>query len=268
MKKKKNSMSTHRMICGSKIFAQHHDSHIWITSDGRHYSVSYIDKSTGRKKLYAPKVIKGINYDYLELKGGRIIRIDQVVIETYKNKAPKDSVYVINHIDGNWHNHNINNLEWIELTPDIEIQMFRRHDENREKTEWEESYERYGVSVRKDGKIKQYSKSLHIQDYRNKAHKRLKYTEDAYVSIQLILGGYNECKVDDIMYYFGFVAGNKMQFNDPVILHKNNDYMDFTPGNLEWCEKTDQRYIDYRKITHDTVRKKNHTNQLGQRVWP
>ena len=63
----------------------------------------------------------------------------------------------------------------------------------------------------------------------------------------------------------GYVDGNKLQFKNPVILHKDGDYMNCKSSNLEWCEKTDPRYIDYYNKMADTM------NALGRernKYWP
>ena len=63
----------------------------------------------------------------------------------------------------------------------------------------------------------------------------------------------------------GYVDGNKLQFKNPVILHKDGDYKNCASDNLEWCDSSDQRYIDYYNQMADTI------NALGRnrnKDWP
>lgn len=67
-------------------------------------------------------------------------------------------------------------------------------------------------------------------------------------------------RMDDLMDEAGYVNGNKKQFRNPVILHKDNDWMNFDSGNLEWTDKSDPRYKEYHN------RKVDDKNALG-RKW-
>ena len=55
--------------------------------------------------------------------------------------------------------------------------------------------------------------------------------------------------VDIVMNDFGFVSGDKTQYTNPVILHLDNDFLNFESSNLVWCDKTDYRYVDYKRQT-------------------
>ena len=71
--------------------------------------------------------------------------------------------------------------------------------------------------------------------------------------------------VEDAMATAGYVDGNKLQFKNPVILHKDGDYMNCSSNNLEWCDATDPRYIEYYNKMADTM------NALGRKrnkYWP
>ena len=48
--------------------------------------------------------------------------------------------------------------------------------------------------------------------------------------------------VDKLMDLAGYVGGNKGQFKDPAILHKDNDWLNFNSENLEWTDRSDPRY--------------------------
>ena len=71
--------------------------------------------------------------------------------------------------------------------------------------------------------------------------------------------------VEDAMAAAGYVDGNKLQFKNPVILHKDGDYMNCSSNNLEWCDACDPLYIDYYNKMADTM------NALGRKrnkYWP
>jgi hypothetical protein len=71
--------------------------------------------------------------------------------------------------------------------------------------------------------------------------------------------------VEDAMAAAGYVDGNKLQFKNPVILHKDGDYMNCSSDNLRWCDASDERYIEYYNKTVDTQ------NALGRQYnsnWP
>ena len=66
--------------------------------------------------------------------------------------------------------------------------------------------------------------------------------------------------VDKLMEIAGYVNGNKEQFKDPAILHKDNDWLNFNSENLEWTDRSDPRYREYHN------RKVDDMNALG-RKW-
>ena len=55
--------------------------------------------------------------------------------------------------------------------------------------------------------------------------------------------------IDDIMRDAGYVQGDDEKMNDPVILHRDGNWLNFATNNLEWCESTDPRYVAYRNNT-------------------
>lgn len=63
--------------------------------------------------------------------------------------------------------------------------------------------------------------------------------------------------MDDLMAAAGYVAGEKYNFSNPVILHKDNDPMNFHNDNLEYVEATDTRYKKYQKRVEEWKHKRN-----------
>ena len=66
--------------------------------------------------------------------------------------------------------------------------------------------------------------------------------------------------VDRLMEIAGYVNGNKEQFKDPAILHKDNDWLNFNSENLEWTDRSDPRYREYHN------RKVDDMNALGRKL--
>ena len=66
----------------------------------------------------------------------------------------------------------------------------------------------------------------------------------------------------------GFVGGDIMVLNDPVILHKDNNRLNNAASNLEWVERTDQRYVDY--LEQEEIDKHNRRLELnpGEQLHP
>jgi hypothetical protein len=55
--------------------------------------------------------------------------------------------------------------------------------------------------------------------------------------------------IDDIMRDSGYVQGDDAKLTNPVILHRDKNWLNFATNNLEWCESTDPRYLAYRTDT-------------------
>ena len=66
--------------------------------------------------------------------------------------------------------------------------------------------------------------------------------------------------LDELMAASGYVAGERYQFPNPVILHIDQNWLNFDSSNLEWCDASDQRYIDYVKKQAEDMRAWNITN--------
>jgi hypothetical protein len=127
----------------------------------------------------------------------------------------------------------------------------------------------HGIVVHKDGRIYQKGKKLPVGKEIYDRDTDLRIPTEPFVRYEWK----NRWKktettridVEDAMAAAGYVDGNKQQFKNPVILHRNGDYMDCSSGNLEWCENTDPRYIEYYNKTVDTH------NALGRDYnsnWP
>ena len=74
--------------------------------------------------------------------------------------------------------------------------------------------------------------------------------------------------MDKVMKSAGFVNGDDAILKDPVILHKDFDRMNFSEDNLEWVERTDQRYIDYQAKKEADKHQRNIELNPGKQLHP
>lgn len=240
-----------------KYMKQYYAAQTWISNDGLHVERDYKDAQTGEMKTYEPKIKKAPNgQHFIVLSKIGVIPIDLMVISCYCPPKPNNNKqYVIHHKDWNFKNDHYTNLEWVEDTSQYQNQKLSHL-----KMQW---YKDRHIDVKADGTIIQDKQPLHINDsfYDPDLDWTYHYTHpDVRYSYKDSWGNGRSAKldVDEIMEDFGFVEGDKESFTEPVILHKNNDYLDFTPGNLEWCEKDDQRYKEYQKVAHDKKMQRDH----------
>lgn len=57
----------------------------------------------------------------------------------------------------------------------------------------------------------------------------------------------NRRSIDSLMVRGNFIDGDPSSFAEPVILHRDMNYKNHEASNLEWCDKSDSRYVEYRK---------------------
>lgn len=74
--------------------------------------------------------------------------------------------------------------------------------------------------------------------------------------------------VDDLMDAAGYVAGEKYDFTNPVILHKDNNPMNFNSDNLEWVEAADPRYMEYQEKFEEWRCQRNAALNVGKPLPP
>lgn len=247
---------------------QHYDSGIYVSIDGKYAERDYRDKSTGTTKVHVYKIFReecGRAFIH-DTRQGRLY-LDFLVLTCYRGKAPQDGkTYYPFHKDGDMKNSNLSNLEWREETQ-AAIEAYQKL----EKESW---YKNRKITANKKGQIKQGSKGLPLVDYmydsdldwtRHYHNPWVDYEEkDSWGKTQR-----KHKNADEIFEDLGFVNGDKSRFSNPVILHRNNDYLDYTTGNLEWCDSSDPRYEDFEKIRHDDVMKRDHdcNCRLDERSW-
>lgn len=62
--------------------------------------------------------------------------------------------------------------------------------------------------------------------------------------------------LDKLMQAVGFVQGDKDSLQNPVVLHRDNNFRNFESCNLEWVEANDPRYTAYSKKKYSDRRER------------
>ena len=128
---------------------------------------------------------------------------------------------------------------------------------------------RHSIVVHKDGRIYQKGKKCHVTDDLYDSDMDLFVPMPPYIRYEY--KNYwkktetAKLDVEDAMAAAGYVDGNKQQFKNPVILHKDGDYKNCASDNLQWCDASDESYIDYYNKMADTM---NALARERNKYWP
>lgn len=113
----------------------------------------------------------------------------------------------------------------------------------------------YGLEVRRNGTIYQNGKELTVGTAIGDRDIDMVVPIEPFVEYERknSWGRYEweKIDVDKLMDIAGYVNGNKERFEHPVILHRDNDWLNFDSGNLEWTDINDPRYKEYYNKTID-----------------
>ena len=238
----------------------HNASNTKITEDGKYVEKEWFTE--GKLETYSPQILKdNSGYHYIVNKKIGNVYIHKMVMECFGSPMPIDGQdYVIVHLDGNKTNNHYTNLDWktrkdaypyIPAKTDKQVKLAHR------------------IVVHKDGRIYQQGKKCHITDDLYDSDMDLFVPMPPYIRYE-VKNAYGKTErplifVEDAMAAAGYVDGNKLQFKNPVILHKDGDYMNCSSNNLCWCDASAQKYIDYYNKMADTM------NALGRKrnkYWP
>lgn len=223
----------------------------FVSIDGKHVERDYIDKNTGIKKTYEPTIYTGSSSceEFVEI-NGKTAYIAEMVLTCYGSPSQKSGLkQIIHHKDGDFSNNNLRNLEWIDDNPSNRAMIKAEIVEYR-KLSKERAYKKLKIRATALGDITQNGKKLYVcHSLYDSDVDWFSYFDRAWVEYeQKNSWGRYESKsisVDLVMNDFGFVSGDKTQFTTPVVLHLDNDLLNFNSSNLEWCDETDPRYVKY-----------------------
>jgi len=223
---------------------------VWIDENG--YAAYKEDKIY--KRLYVKTEADG--HKYIFLGGKPKISMALAVITCYCKPKPIDGrTYEIEHIDRNLANCKKGNLRWVlkhyEHTSAKSVTMKQGKDK---------------ITVKKDGTIFLNGKEEQICDSMYDSDIDLEDCIRPHISTGMF--GTNHIFVDDLMEKAGYVQGDDAILNDPVILHKDYDWMNFSSDNLEWVESTDQRYKEYCEKIQETKKRRRRELNPGKQLYP
>lgn len=243
MKKNKNYVR--------KYLKQYYANGCFVSIDGKHIERDY--KDNGLIKTYNPAIYynKTTCEEYVEICHKRT-NVSEMVLTCYGGTSPKNGMkYIVHHKDGDFSNNNIRNLEWIEdnLTNQNMINNEIKAYKNKRIAD---TYKSLKIKANAKGEIFQAGQQLSYHHYiYDPDIDWFVHLDRAWINytFQNRWGNYSEDRmdVDIVMNDFGFVSGDKALCTNPVILHLDNDFLNFESSNLVWCDKTDSRYEDYKK---------------------
>ena len=191
--------------------------------------------------------------------------IDEAVIRGFKKKPDLSSCdgYVVSHIDGDVSNCCLDNLEWVKIDPSKQTKAGHVYFDD--------------AIVGKNGTLvimkNGTEETAQIRErwldedldlvWIHKTPKVYTFETNRY--------GPEMHDIEEWMNQAGYIDGDQSKLNDPAILHKDYDVCNFKSENLEWCEKTDPRYVEYDKIREqrqkDMIKEYNPGRKLPD-YWP
>ena len=223
-------MPKEKMIKGKRCRV-YNEGYLWIwIADTGDFAAHYVKGGGNRGSFHIFK--QHIGPFIMDSRGNRIF-LANAVITCFCPPAPQDGKrYTIGFKDGNQYNCDYRNLEWVEYhykhttLPKVRIYCDGKF-----------------VEVYSTGKIKVGGNERRPIDYLYDPDMDLfSGLSNLEVSIDK-----SKIAIDELMEAAGYVQGDDAVLKEPVILHRDGDYKNFSSDNLEWVEETDPRYLEYCK---------------------
>lgn len=197
----------------------------WVSEDGKY---AYYTKKKGIKE--SAKITTTNSGKFFNCCWTGTISMAQAVIACFCHPMPQDGKrYVIGYKDKNCQNCHKNNLEWVEY-------HYAQSNSNYVKL----SCEGTTVTVNKNGCLKMGSNTLQVINEMWDADTDAGQSWRPYVNVKGKIH-----YIEDLMEDAGFIQGDDAPFKAPVILHRDNNWMNFDSCNLEWVDQSDPRWNAY-----------------------
>lgn len=261
--KKQNTMEQKKI--NDKGWAYCEAAYAYVSPDGKKVEREITDYQTGEVKRWNAPVKKecGLPCIITNKKKGTIMWMEELVATAYCPK-PQEEGMIVKHKDGDLTNNAANNLEWIVPTPEEKWLI--------KKAEYKLYFESIGYRI-KNGEV--YQKGQKIS-YRSSGYDSDVdwFYERLFADIDYTVlnrwGRYDRkwIEADILMDIFGLVAGDRMAFEHPKVLHIDNTRLNYKPENLLWVDESDKRYTNYlAAIKADCIEKEKEANK-GKCVPP
>lgn len=180
------------------------------------------------------------------------IPLEEAVAVTWLDRPYDGNAYFIEHIDGDHRNCKANNLRWTKVNPKELTQA--------------DSVFLDDTIIRSNGEIVIGEVYVDMQDSWYDDDLSLRCTYEVPHGVLFTEDMLYPEPIDTYEYLnvAGFIEGNKDDFKDPVVLHKDLDRENFNSSNLEWVSTEDQRYQKFQKKNRDYVIAKNKELNTGR----
>lgn len=267
-------MATKKVVYSIQYMRIYAPNLSYVSNDGKCVKRQYKSEA-GVLTTYEPTIIQDADgRNMINLKNFPSAYIDEMVAHCWIGPRPNDGKkYFIRHNDGDISNDEVSNLEWVEATPENIAAAQASYDIVNKKKRLDYFKKTLKIKVTKEGKVFQNKVELHPHHsgYDSDTDLFYHYEKEEVTYSYTNRWGNGETgkyKVDSLMYVFGFVAGDPDSFDEPVILHKDKDFTNHNTDNLEWCEKDDPRYIEFRRITKIRNKKEDIEDNYFDRPTP
>lgn len=238
-------------LINGKVCRWYAAGYVWVSEDG--CAAYTTDKTTGMKKGLFVEVNKKTGIKTIHL-GMYRISMERAVITCFCPPKPNDGKkYRIRHRDGNISNCHKYNLIW-------ELDHYK-HNPNPSSTL---IINKEKLTIIRDGSIWRGKQLVSIIDYAFDSDVNRHFCTKPHIRMGFLQQ--NRYYIDDLMKEAGYVNGDDVVLNDPVILHRDYNRMNFAADNLEWCESTDSRYVEYQKRVKQEERQRCIELNPGQQL--
>lgn len=233
-----------------------------ISDDGKTVLRYYEKDFDGSILAKRPPKRLTIQYDgegraYVSTRDHGEIMVDLLVAKCFCVRCPRPyKDYELVHKDGNLANCHYLNLTWQKkVTADSQITIHTATDSIRLQN---------GLTVHKDGTIEDNGVNLPLEISQYDPDTNLFWSIEPKISYyRSNRWGKVEKKsdqLDALMARAGYIEGEFNSFPNPRILHKDGDWLNHESSNLEWCDASDQRYLDYSKKRTEDMNTWNKNN--------